>query len=58
MLKVELTENYAGVKISGDWDDLNNLYDSILYYIKNDSSNLKEAIIIMVYKTLKEIGLV
>ena len=44
MLKVELTENYGGVKISGDWDDLNNLYDSILYFIKNDPSNLKEAI--------------
>ncbi len=33
MLKVELTENYTGVKISGDYNDL---YDSIYYFIKKN----------------------
>ena len=42
MLKVELTKNYAGVKISGDFYDLDYLYDAILYFIKEDSSNLGE----------------
>lgn len=36
MLKVELTDNYAGVIISGDYDDLNLLYDSINYLIHGD----------------------
>ena len=31
MLKVELTENYAGVTIYGDYNDLDFLYDSINY---------------------------
>lgn len=44
MLKVELTENYAGVIISGDFDDLNNLYDSINYFINDDSSSIGEYI--------------
>lgn len=44
MLKVELTENYAGVKISGDYNDLDNLYDSIHYFIKEDPNSLGEYI--------------
>lgn len=42
MLKVELTENYAGVKISGDFNDLDYLYDSIHYLIKNDPKSMGE----------------
>jgi len=42
MLKVELTENYAGVIISGDYDDLDNLYDSIHYFIKDEPNSLGE----------------
>lgn len=42
MLKVELTENYAGVKISGDYNDLDNLYDSIHYFIKEEPNSLGE----------------
>lgn len=44
MLKVELTENYAGVTISGDYNDLNNLYDSIYYLIKKEPTSLGEYI--------------
>lgn len=33
MLKVELTENYAGVTIYGDYNNLNFLYDSINYLL-------------------------
>ena len=44
MLKVELTENYAGVKISGDYNDLDNLYDSIHYFIKEEPNSLGEYI--------------
>ena len=33
MLKVELTENYAGVTIYGDYNDLDFLYDSINYLL-------------------------
>lgn len=44
MLKVELTENYAGVKISGDYNDLDNLYDSIYYFIKEEANSLGEYI--------------
>ena len=39
MLKVELTENYAGVTIYGDYNDLDFLYDSINYLINGDSSS-------------------
>ena len=42
MLKVELTKNYAGVKISGDFNDLDYLYDSIHYLIKNDPKSIGE----------------
>ena len=42
MLKVELTENYAGVKISGDFNDLDYLYDAILYFIKEEPSSIGE----------------
>lgn len=42
MLKVELTENYAGVTICGDYFDLDYLYDSFLHFIHNDSKNLEE----------------
>lgn len=44
MLKVELTKNYAGVKISGDYNDLDNLYDSINYFIKEETNSLGEYI--------------
>ena len=39
MLKVELTENYAGVTIYGDYNDLDFLYDSINYLIHGDPSS-------------------
>lgn len=39
MLKVELTENYTGFKISGDYNDLDFLYDSIHYLIKGEPEN-------------------
>lgn len=42
MLKVELTENYAGVRISGDYNDLDFLYESIFYFIENESNNIEE----------------
>ena len=42
MLKVELTENYAGVKIIGDYNDLDYLYDSISYFLKEDAKNIQE----------------
>ena len=44
MLKVQLTPNYAGVTISGDYDDLNFLYDSINYLIVEDANSLEEDI--------------
>ena len=44
MLKVELTENYAGVTICGDYNDLDNLYDSIHYFIKEEPNSLGEYI--------------
>lgn len=42
MLKVELTENYAGVRISGDYNDLDLLYDSIFFFIKDEPNNIGE----------------
>lgn len=45
MLKVKLTENYAGVEISGDFDDLANLYNSISYFIGFDADNIVEAMV-------------
>ena len=42
MLKVELTENYAGVQISGDFNDLDYLYDAILYFIKEEPNSIGE----------------
>ncbi len=42
MLKVELTENYAGVTIYGDYNDLDFLYDSINYLIRGDGENIQE----------------
>ena len=39
MLKVELTENYAGVTIYGDYNDLDFLYESIYYLIDEDPSS-------------------
>ncbi len=44
MLKVQLTPNYAGVTISGDYDDLNYLYDSINYLIIGDANSIEEDI--------------
>lgn len=40
MLKVDLTENYAGITIYGDYNDLNLLYDSINFLIHGDSENI------------------
>lgn len=40
MLKVKLTENYTGVTISGDYDDLDYLYDSIHYFIKEEEESI------------------
>jgi len=40
VLKVDLTENYAGVTIYGDYDDLNYLYDSIYSLIHGESDNI------------------
>lgn len=40
MLKVKLTENYIGVIISGDYDDLDYLYDSIHYFIKEEEESI------------------
>jgi hypothetical protein len=40
MLKVDLTENYAGVTIYGDYDDLNYLYDSIHFLIHGEPDNI------------------
>ena len=40
MLKVDLTENYAGVTIYGDYNDLDVLYDSINFLIRGDSENV------------------
>lgn len=36
MIKISLTDNYAGFQISGDYDDLDFLYDSIYYLIKEE----------------------
>lgn len=40
MLKVDLTENYAGVTIYGDYNDLNILYDSINFLINGNPENI------------------
>ena len=42
MIKVELTKNYTGVNISGDYEDLDFLYDSIYYLIKGEPKSLLE----------------
>lgn len=42
MLKVELTENYAGVTIYGDYNDLDYLYDAIYQFIKEEANSLGE----------------
>lgn len=42
MLKAELTENYAGVTIYGDYNDLDFLYDSINYLIREDGESIQE----------------
>lgn len=42
MLKVELTKNYAGVTISGDYNDLDYLYDSISYLIHGEPISIGE----------------
>lgn len=41
-LKVELTENYGGVTIYGDYSDLDHLYDSINYLIHGEPKNIGE----------------
>lgn len=42
MIKVKLTENYTGVEIIGDYEDLDELYDAIYYIIKGDPKNEME----------------
>ena len=42
MLKVELTENYAGFTIYGDYNDFDFLYDSINYLIVGEAENIGE----------------
>lgn len=42
MIKVELTKNYTGINISGDYEDLDFLYDSIHYLIKEEPKSLIE----------------
>lgn len=42
MIKVELTKNYTGVNISGEYEDLDFLYDSINYLIRNTAKSLLE----------------
>lgn len=42
MLKVKLTKNYAGVTISGDYNDLDYLYDSINYLIHGEPISIGE----------------
>lgn len=42
MIKVKLTENYGGMNISGDYEDLNELYDSITYFLHDDAKNANE----------------
>ena len=42
MLKVKLTKNYAGVTISGDYNDLDHLYDSIYYLIHGEPISIGE----------------
>lgn len=44
MIKTKLTENYAGINISGDYDDLNELYDSIHYFIQEEACSEREDI--------------
>ena len=39
MLQVKLTDNYAGVTISGDFNDLNYLYNSINCFLKEKPSS-------------------
>lgn len=42
MLKIEVTKNYTGFNITGDYNDLDLLYDSIYYLIKKEPENIKE----------------
>ena len=42
MLRVKLTDNYTGFNISGDYKDLNCLYDAFHYYISDDKDTLEE----------------
>ena len=44
MIKINLTDNYAGFQINGDYDDLDFLYDSIYYLIKEEPSSDEEYI--------------
>lgn len=42
MLKVKLTKNYAGVNITGEYDDLDQLYDAISSLIHDEPLNIGE----------------
>lgn len=36
MLKITSTEHLTGIRISGDWEDLNELYDAIYNLLNYD----------------------
>ena len=63
MLKVKLTENYCGVTISGDYNDLDHLYDSINFIVYKEDNILLILISLifciggtfLIYKKIKEI---
>lgn len=42
MIKTKLTPNYGGVRISGDYYDLNELYDAVAYLINYDAKSIEE----------------
>ena len=39
MLKITSTEHLAGIRISGDWEDLNELYDAIYVNVNEKVSH-------------------
>lgn len=42
MLSVKLTKNYTGVSVCGDYNDLDLLYDSIVFFLRRDYNSLEE----------------
>ncbi|MGN1343188.1 MAG: DUF6904 family protein [Traorella sp.] len=45
MLKTKVTENYTGITISGDYQDLNYLYDCIYYFLDFEAMDEKEEMV-------------